>query len=118
GYEYTFNQTHSIDANIKYVRVGGHPYTPIDLTTSQITGEEIPNYQRYLSERHPDYERFDIRLNYKVNLKFISISSFISIENVFARKNVQIQYYDVENKRIKTQYQLGFFPVGGFRIEF
>ncbi|MCZ2357665.1 MAG: TonB-dependent receptor [Bacteroidia bacterium] len=118
GYEFKVNAKVSFDINVKYVLAGGRPYTPYDETLSAFMQLGIPDYEQYLAKRYPNYERFDARISSKINLKKTSIMIFFSVENIFNRKNILDEYYEYKSKQIKTQYQLGFFPVGGIRAEF
>lgn len=47
-----------------------------------------------------------------------AIISYFSVENLLNHKNVLMRIWDAKNQKEKIIYQLGIFPVGGFKIEF
>lgn len=47
-----------------------------------------------------------------------AVISYFSAENLLNHKNVLMRIWDANNQKEKIVYQLGIFPVGGFRIEF
>ena len=42
----------------------------------------------------------------------------VDIDNIFNTKNIWQQYYDAKSNSIKTEYQLGLFPVPLYRLTF
>jgi hypothetical protein len=74
--------------------------------------------EKAFDERFKNFKKTDVKLSFKINQKRISQSIFVSLENIFNHKNVLRQYYDPRLGSLKTEYQFGLFPIGGYRIEF
>ncbi len=118
GYEWEISPVFVLEFSGRYILAGGTPYTPIDLEASMAKGKiQYIDGQAY-SKRNPDYSRLDVRVDFRNNLPGFSVISYISFENFLNNKNVLLYSYDAYNKQITTAYQLGFFFVGGVRVEF
>jgi hypothetical protein len=106
----------SISAKINYA--GGKWYTPINLTESEF--EHVPIYESNLafSEQYPPYSRIDLKVGFKLNGKKITQEWAFEAQNIFNRQNIFQQIYNPNTNALETDYQLGFFPVGSYRITF
>ncbi len=106
----------SISAKINYA--GGKWYTPINLTESEF--EHVPIYESNLafSEQYPPYSRIDLKVALKLNGKKITQEWAFEAQNIFNRQNIFQRIYNPNTNSLETDYQLGFFPVGSYRITF
>jgi len=106
----------SISAKINYA--GGKWYTPINLTESEF--EHVPIYESNLafSEQYPPYSRIDLKVAFKLNGKKITQEWAFEAQNIFNRQNIFQRIYNPNTNSLETDYQLGFFPVGSYRITF
>ncbi len=118
GYEWVITPTFTIEFSGRYTIVGGGPYVPIDLEESRAHGETRREESEAYSVRSPNYSRTDFRIDFRENFDGFAIVSYVSAENVFNKQNVYDYQYDSNDDRIEAVSQLGFFFVGGFRIEF
>lgn len=112
------NNKHVIAIDAKIVRVGGNRYVPIDLEKSIERQIEVLNDASAYSMQFKDYSKIDLKLSYKINQKRVTQSLFVSIENIFKNKNILRQTFDPQTNSIRQEFQFGFFPYGGYRIEF
>ena len=76
--------------------------------------DELVEFEKQMK----DYFRTDIKLGYKLQTKGVSQSFIFYIQNVTDHKNILIQSLDKTNGVVINEYQLGFFPVVLYRIEF
>lgn len=118
GYEIPITSDFTIEVSGKYTIAGGSPYVPIDLEESASQNETIYLDERAYSVRKPDYSKVDFRVDFRQNLRGAAIISYLSAENLFNNQNVLTYMYDNNSRQIDTVYQLGFFFVGGVRVEF
>lgn len=120
GYEYNFGKQNknalTIDIRLGYA--GGIRYTPINLEESQLQKRQVLYQDQAFSRQYPDYFRADVKLALKINTKSITHSIFITVENITNHKNILQRFYQPNTGQIRTDYQLGRFPYGGYRIEF
>ncbi len=120
GYELGLGEgkNKSLSFDLKYTQAGGNRYTPIDLEKSNLIGKAYYINSESFSKKLKDYTRLDLKLTYKSNRKKTSQSMYVCVENIFDTKNILMQSYNADTKSIKTEYQFGLFPYGGYRIEF
>ena len=97
---------------------GGKRYTPLDLIASQNSIFPVYDTENAFSERFTDYFRADIRVKLRLNSKKVSQEWAIDISNVLNNQNPLNVVYDRTTNSLRTNYQIGFFPVGQYRIEF
>ena len=104
----------------KWRYMGGRPYTPVidsfELTPGDwepIYDEEHPN-----SKRYPSYHRLDIRFDRRFHFKSWNLITYFEVENVYNRRNIWGYRWNRDERKNEFVYQFGFFPIGGFRVEF
>jgi hypothetical protein len=106
----------AFDFRVTYA--GGRLYTPIDLQQSILHNEAWYYWDQAYSQHFPNYFRADGRVAFRINSKKISQQFGFYIENMTNQRNSLNQRFDPISDQIVTLYQLGFFPVGQYRIEF
>ncbi len=118
GYDWQINETFVIEMSAKYTLAGGAPYTPIDVEKSKRLNSTYYLDSEAYSLRNDNYNRFDIKINFRQNFDNFAIVSYVSVENLLNNENILMYIWDVKNEKIKRVNQLGVFPIGGFKIEF
>jgi hypothetical protein len=120
GYELPLgkNKNKLISLDIKYTTAGGNRYTPIDLPSSMRDGHADYLTNEAYSLRFAPYSRFDVKLSFRMNRKKTSHMLYVNIENILNQQNILQQTYDPSAQKVNTEYQLGVFPYGGYRLEF
>lgn len=113
------DKRNKICIDLKLTNAGGRAYTPIDLSTSQVTGHNVLSSNAY-SDFYTDYFRMDFKVGFTFNslAKKISHSISLDLQNVTNNENVFSQEYDDRSRSIKTTYQLGFFPNIIYKLQF
>jgi hypothetical protein len=117
GYEIPVGKSR-INIDLRNVFAGGKPYTPIDEKASFINNSPVYLYDKSFSEQHSDYIRMDLRLSFRTNMGKTDQEWAIEIQNLTNRQNIFQQVWDPVNKKLKTDYQQGFFPMFLYRIYF
>jgi carboxypeptidase family protein len=118
GKEWQVKGIHTIAVDLKFTSAGGKRYTPIDEVSSRIAGRAIYEETRSFEEQTKTYLRIDLKLSYRMNNKGIMQEFFVDFQNITNNKNVFSQWYDSRTGKIRTQYQLGFWPNFNYRIQF
>ncbi len=119
GYEYPLkNGKYKLSFDIKSTLAGGNRYTPLNLNASQAIGHAVYYADEAFEKQFRPYTKTDVKFSFKINQKRISQSVFFAVENVFNHKNILRQYYDIRKQQLSIEYQFGYFPIGGYRIEF
>ncbi|MFQ6613280.1 MAG: carboxypeptidase-like regulatory domain-containing protein [Fidelibacterota bacterium] len=105
-----------LEISFRYRYVGGKPYTPKsynwNLRRWYVSAKADMN-----TDRLPEYQRFDLMILWHVQIKKVTMTSYVDIQNVFNRKNIwDLQYNDDGTTENILQYQV--LPVGGVTLEF
>lgn len=107
-----------ISLNGKILAGGGLRNSPIDYVQSRINNETVYVKDKYFTEKGNPYYRLDIGFGYKINRKKTTHSFMLDFQNVTNHKNLFLSYYDEDKQAIKKIYQMGFFPIINYRVEF
>tara|TARA_B100000508_G_scaffold75230_1_gene58610 strand:+ start:76168 stop:78549 length:2382 start_codon:yes stop_codon:yes gene_type:complete len=112
-------------ANVKSLLVdgrvtlnGGQRYTPINESQSQQVGYPVYDESRTNDLQYPDYFRADLRIAFKVSTKKLTQEWAIDFRNLTNHQNLFTREYDVESGDYINSYQIGFLPIGQWRITF
>jgi hypothetical protein len=120
GYEWNFGKenknTFSLDLRFNYA--GGRRYTPIDLAASIQAQQEIRDDALAYTKQYPDYFRTDVKAALSINQRRVTHGFYVTVENVTNHRNILQQLYQPNIQRVRTDYQLGRFPYGGYRVQF
>lgn len=125
-----FDQTHQVNltlgyqvaddwlVGLKYKFATGKPYTPYDVEASTAAGRGVYDMELYNSERTPDYMRVDLRVDKRFSFSGVGLVTYIEFQNLLNRENVSEYYWDEDRNEVDEILHWGFFPVGGFSLQF
>ncbi len=113
-----YRKNNNWEFSLKWRYAGGVPYTPFDREASMAANEGLLDLNRINEKRFPAYHRLDLRADHRNYHKKCTVVQYISIENVYDRKNVRGCYWNRAQNKTDFYYQTGFFVVGGFSFEF
>ena len=100
------------EAAAKFRLAGGRPFTPINPADgSQLVSE-------YNSDRLPDYNRLDIRLDRKFNFDKWTLVAYFDIQNVLNQKNVTNYEWNIYTRSIEANESIGVLPTIGINAIF
>jgi hypothetical protein len=101
------------ELGVKYRLAGGAPYTPYDMTSSQLnyvtSGTGSFDYTQLNSLRLPVFNQLDIRIDKKINFKKSSLDFFLDIQNVTNAKSYTQDLYSFQ----RTADNSGFATTDG-----
>ncbi|MBS1517907.1 MAG: TonB-dependent receptor [Bacteroidetes bacterium] len=103
---------------LKYKFATGKPYTPFDVQASTVAGRGVYDMSSYNALRLPDYMRIDLRIDKKFTFDKIGLVGYIEFQNILNRENVSEYYWDKDSNSVGKILHWGFFPVGGFSLQF
>ena len=94
---------------LKYRFAGGVPYTPWDLQASQmnyaVLGNGILDFDNANGERLSNFQQLDFRLDKIVNLKKLSFTFYIDIQNLLGFENQSPDYYTFQRNADNTGFE-------------
>lgn len=98
GYKFKRNW----EVGVRWRFAGGLPFTPYDTATSllvpvfDVTGQGIPDVQRFNTLRGPVFHQLDVRVDKVWYLKKVSINMYLDIQNVYNYKFRTRDYLDIQ----------------------
>ncbi|HYK57722.1 MAG TPA: TonB-dependent receptor, partial [Flavisolibacter sp.] len=104
--------------NAKVLTSGGLKQSPIDIETSRARGKVVYITNRYYTQTQPLYYRLDAGVSYKINKRKLTHTFLFDIQNLINHQNLFASYFNTREGAIKNLYQMGFFPIINYRVEF
>ena len=118
GKEFKLSNRSVLALDFNAIYAGGIRYTPIDMANSELKGEEVRFDNLAFSKQFPNFLKFDVKIGYRLNGRKVSQEWQFYVENVTDHKNFLSQKYNERKHEEQTVYQLGFFPMVLYRINF
>jgi hypothetical protein len=117
GYEWKLGKRILFSANTKVAYVGGKRYVPL---TIDVANPDLPefDYTQAYRKKLPDYFRWDLNVNMKVNFKKWAFELFFDVNNITNHRNIYQKYYNANRNKEEYVYQYALTPIGGCRIYF
>jgi hypothetical protein len=97
---------------------GGAPFTPFDLEASRAAATGIFDTGRTNAERLPHYLSLNLRADRRFNFRGSNLILYLSLWNIFNRKNVAAVYWNKIEGRPGEIVGWSFLPVLGIEFEF
>ena len=118
GKEFQIGKNKTLSFDTKFTLAGGRRYTPVDLQTSALQGQEVRFENLAFSEQYDDYFKIDFKITFRLNGKKVSQEWLVDLTNVTNRQNIFQQTYNAKANAIETNYQRGLFPNVQYKIYF
>ncbi|MCI4667765.1 MAG: carboxypeptidase-like regulatory domain-containing protein [Bacteroidia bacterium] len=120
--EFKINDRSTLTFGAKVVSVGGRWTGPVDTEASAAQLEIVFVDSTFNTERFPPYFRADANLTWAVNRNNVTHKlaiDLINIPNLFGVQNIlTLTYVPEAPDPVREEYNLGFFPVFYYRIDF
>jgi hypothetical protein len=114
GYRFS----HAWEVSGRWSAGGGAPYTPFDMAASDALNSGVIDTGRINAARHPAYHSLNLRVDHRTVLRGSTITTFLSLWNVYNRENVSQFYWNEVDGRPDTINQWGLFPIIGMEWRF
>ncbi len=102
----------------RWLFAGGAPYTPMDLIKSAQQNDAVYDDTKINANRYPDYHSLNIRFDRRFHFKESNLVLYISVWNLYNRKNVATWYWNPMTKQQDAIYQWQMLPIFGLEYEF
>ena len=105
------------EVSTKFRYGSGTPYTPFSLGEG---GRFVQNFALdYNADRLPPFHSLDVRVDRRWNFTGWNLITYIDIQNVYNRKNIQSYRYDPRNNTVESDGgSIGILPTIGISAEF
>jgi hypothetical protein len=120
GYEFLFgkNKRNALTFDVKLNFIGGKPYIPVDLPNSIKRNTYVADVANAYLVRLPAFNRLDMKVAWRLNRTRLAHFIYLEFNNIFNSKGYLETFYNSSTKKeVFENYQLGFLPLGGYRIE-
>jgi hypothetical protein len=97
---------------------GGNPYVPFDVGSTVATGEPVMDWNCSFDVKYPEYKRISVRFGIKRNLPSYNFEFLLDLQYRTNYTNVYLQRIDPKTGEIRDFFNMGFFPMGTWRIQF
>ncbi|MBU1101168.1 MAG: TonB-dependent receptor [Bacteroidetes bacterium] len=104
--------------SIRWIYAGGRPYTPFDQMASQDAGQGIIDVTDINNKRYPAYHSMNLRVDKRFHFSSTNLVVYLSVWNVYNRKNTATIFWDEINNREKNIFQWSLLPIFGIEYEF
>jgi hypothetical protein len=120
GYELPFGRRKwaVMSFGLRATWAGGNPYVPYDVNATVSAGEPMMDWSHSYEPRYPEYRRLSLRFGIKRNLPTYNFEFLFDLQYRTNYTNVYLQRIDPKTGEIKYFFNLGFFPMGTWRIQF
>jgi len=107
-----------ISANLRMMWRGGYRTVPIDLSASQLAGEDVRDYTQAFETKAPDYFRIDAGVSFRKNNLNWSWELSANVQNATSRLNIWDEYYNADRGTIEQITMIGLLPIINYKVEF
>ncbi len=106
------------EISTRWIFAGGAPYTPFDLNLSRDKNRGILDINKINQTRYPDYHSLNVRADRRFHYNNSNLIFYLSVWNVYNRKNIASYYWKEKENKQDVIYQWGALPVIGLEYEF
>ena len=96
---------------------GGASKTPFDIEKSQEQNSGVYDLTKINADRMPAYHSLNLRVDKRFYFEKSSMVVYLSVWNVYNRKNIAIYYWNVLENKVDTRNQWSFLPFIGIEYE-
>jgi len=106
------------DFSMRWLYAGGPPYTPIDMEASREVHRAVYQEDHVNEARYPDYHSMNIRADRRFYFRQTNLTVYLSVWNVYDRKNIASYFWNDAEGKIDVIYQWRVLPIIGAEFEF
>lgn len=118
-YEIKIKDNSSLAVGTNLTVTGGRRYGPVDTVASRRLGSVIFTSEGRNTLSFRPYFRPDIRVSYKINRPLVTHEIAVDLINFIGYRNILgLTYVDDPENPIREEFQLGFFPLFYYKLDF
>lgn len=102
----------------RFTLAGGRPYTPFDIAASTEAQTGILQSNNINGDRYDAYHSLKIRVDRRFFFETSSLVLYLSINNIYNKKNIAYYYWNEVKNKIGEELQFGLLPIIGVEYEF
>lgn len=113
-----YKPNHRHEVSLKWSYAGGAPTTPFDEAASRDAKHGVFDAARINGERLPAYHALNLRYDRRFHFRRATLITYLSVWNVYDRRNIAGYYWDEVANRRRAVEQFGLLPILGVEFEF
>lgn len=113
-----YKPSNSLEFGVKWNYAGGAPFTPFDIEASRAANSGIFDWTQINRYRLPSYHSLNIRFDKRFYFGSSNLTIYLSLWNVFNRKNIISYYWNTIEKKPDKFCGWGLLPALGIEFEF
>lgn len=102
---------HQWEVSFKFRYASGRPVTPYNSNGTQ-------SLSNYLTDNLPPLHTLDLRVDKRWDLGGLSLITYLDIQNIYNRSNVQNIRWDYKKMKVEDTSSIGILPSIGISLEF
>ncbi|HET53735.1 MAG TPA: TonB-dependent receptor [Ignavibacteria bacterium] len=102
---------HQWEVSFKFRYASGRPITPYNSNGTQ-------SLSNYLTDNLPPLHSLDLRVDKRWDLGGLSLITYLDIQNIYNRSNVQNIRWDYKQMQVDDESSIGILPSIGISLEF
>ena len=120
GYDFVIGKRRwgILSVGLRATYAGGNPYVPFDVNATVASGETMMDWPASFTVNYPDYKRASLRFGLKRNLPGYNVEFILDLQYRTNYTNVYLQRIDPKTGEIRDFFNMGFFPMVTWRIQF
>jgi carboxypeptidase-like protein/TonB-dependent receptor-like protein len=104
--------------SVRWIYAGGRPYTPFNIEESQNLNRGVLDENKVNTERYDAYHSLNVRIDKRFAFSGSNLVLYLSVWNVYDRKNVATIYWSQTENKPDVVNQWGMLPIFGVEYEF
>jgi hypothetical protein len=117
GNELRLTERNILSFDGKIMMAGGKRYVPILIAESMKAKKTIYDWQHAYDKQFDPFLMIDLRISYTMNFKKTSHKFSLDFQNLTDHKNILLQKFDPSTGKISNEFQIGFFPMIYWRMD-
>ena len=117
SFEGGYKPNNTWEFSARWIYAGGVPFTPLNLELSKNFHREVLDETRINQSRYPDYHSMNIRFDKRFHFQNSNLIFYLSVWNVYNRKNIATFYWNDKEQKQDKIYQWLVLPIFGVEYE-
>ncbi|MBU0473005.1 MAG: TonB-dependent receptor [Bacteroidetes bacterium] len=113
-----YKPNYSWEFSLRWIYAGGRPYTPFNASESVALNRGVLDENKINSERYLPYHSLNVRVDKRFAFSNSNLVIYLSVWNVYDRKNEASIYWNQTTNQQDVVYQWGMLPIFGVEYEF
>jgi hypothetical protein len=117
GKEFKIAEKNILSFDGKIMMAGGKRYVPILIEESMLAKQTLYDWKHAYEKQFNPFLMVDLRISYAINFAKTSNKFSLDFQNLTNHQNILLQKFDPATGKISNEFQIGFFPMIYWRMD-